>query len=278
MSYRTILVHADLSRHAPDRIRVAAQLARACGAHLAGLAATGVSRTIFPQGCHPLPGSLEASYFDPLHARAEQALVQFGKIAAEADVSHESRLVWDLASDALARMARFSDLVVVSQDDPEEALADTGGRIPEYVALTGARPVLMLPCVPVGREPGRHVLVAWNGSKEASAAMNAALPLLRRAGRVRIVSFRDPGMADAMDAQCEADLAAFLARHAVRAEIMASERHIDSGHALLAMAAQEACDLIVMGCYGHSRFRELILGGVTRTVLFGARLPVLMAR
>lgn len=278
MSYRTVLVHADLSRHAPKRIRVASQLARVHDAHLIGVAVTGVSREVFPHGYQAAPGSLEASYFDPLRDSAARALEQFGRIAEETGVSHEARLVWDLASDALARLARFSDLVVVSQDDPSEALAETIGRIPEYVAFTSARPVLVVPCAPVAADAPQHILVAWNGSKEASSALQAAIPLLQRAARVSIVSFHSPDDADVQELHCRADLAAFLARHQVRAEILFFHRHVDGGRALLAMLGQEGYDLLVMGCYGHSQFRELILGGVTRTILQDATVPVFMAR
>lgn len=278
MSYRTMLVHADLSRHAPERIRVAAELARTHDAHLIGVAATGVSREVFPHGYQAKPGGLESSYFDPLRDTATRALEQFGRIAGEADISHESRLVWDLASDALARLARFSDMVVVSQDDVTEALAETIGRIPEYIALTSARPVLVLPGAPIARDPAQHVLVAWNGSKEASSALQAAVPLLQRAKRVGVVSFRSPDDTDLHDVRCQADLAAFLGRHQVRADILAVDRQVDGGQALLTMARREAYDVIVMGCYGHSQFRELFLGGVTRTMLQDATIPVLMAR
>lgn len=278
MSYRTVLVHADLSRHAAERIRLAAQLAKTHDAHLIGVAATGVSRDIFPHGYEAASGSLEASYFDPLRGNATRALEHFNDIAKAADISHEARLVWDLASDALARQGRFSDLIVVNQDDLDEALAETIGRIPEYVAFTSACPVLVVPCAPVTQQPVQHVLVAWNGSKEASAALHAAIPLLQRAARVSVVSFHSRDDTDMKDPHYQADLATFLARHDVSAEILALDRDIDGGHALLVMAGQEAYDLIVMGCYGHSQFRELFLGGVTRTVLSGATVPVLMAR
>ncbi|BDT59587.1 universal stress protein A [Massilia varians] len=278
MSYRTIIVHADASRHAPQRIRIAARLAVEHEAHLIGVAAIGVSREVFPDGYRAVPGSLEASYFSPLHETATRALHGFAALASETGVVHEKRLVCDLASEALARMGRYADLVVVSQEDLTEALAETVGRIPEYVAFTCARPVLVVPCAPVPHFMGRHVLVAWNGSKEASAALLAALPLMRRAVRVTLVSFRSPGDTDLGDAQQKADLAAFLARHDVQAEIIAFDRHIDGGQALLTLATQEAYDLLVIGCYGHSQFRELFLGGVTRKVLQEATMAVLMAR
>ncbi len=278
MSYRTIVVHVDESRHAPKRIGLAARLAGEHDAHLVGVAVTGISREVFPHGYHTRPGSLEASYFEPLHEAASRALEAFGVLAAEAGVSYEKRLVCDLASEALARIGRFADLVVASQDDPSEALADTIGRIPEYVAFTCARPVLLVPCAPVMHGMGRHVLVAWNGSKDASSALVAALPVMRRAVRVTVVSFRPSGEADPDEPQQQADLAAFLARHEVQADFLVLERHVDGGRALLELAQREVYDLLVMGCYGHSQFRELFLGGVTRTLLHDATLPVLMAR
>lgn len=277
MNYRSMLVHADLSRHAAERLRLAARLASAHDAHLIAVAATGVSRAVFPHGYQAAAGSLEESYFEPLRDSATRALDHFDAIAVQMKVAHETRLVWDLASDALARMARFADLVVVSQYDPDEALTEPGWRIPEYVAIASACPVLVLPCAGA-TDTGRHVLVAWNGSRESSAALKAALPMMRRAARVSIVSFRSPDDGDILDARCQTDLAAFLARHEVRADILALDRHIDQGQALLAMALEEAVDLIVMGCYGHSQFRELFLGGVTRTVLRETSVPVLMAR
>lgn len=278
MSYKTMVVHADLSRHAAARIRLAAELARLHGAHLIGVAATGVSREVFPHGYNARPGSLEASYFDPLQDKAARALEQFSAIAAGAGVSSEGRLVCDLASDALARTGRFSDLVIVNQDDLTEALGASLDRIPEYVVFTCGRPVLVAPCAPVAAQAGKHVLIAWNGSKESSAALFAAMPLLRSAIRVSIVSFRSAGGIALPDAQEQADLTASLARHHIRAEFFAFDRSIDGGHALLAMAAQDGYDLLVMGCYGHSQFRELVLGGVSRTVLQSATMPVLMAR
>ena len=278
MSYKTIVVHADLSRHAAARIGLAAELARLHGAHLIGVAATGVSRDVFPHGYHARPGSLEASYFDPLQEKAARALEEFSAIAAGAGVSSEGRLVCDLASDALARTGRFSDLVVVNQDDPTEAFGATVDRIPEYVVFTCGRPVLVAPCAPVAAQAGKHVLVAWNGSKESSAALFGAMPLLRGAVRVSVVSFRMAEGTALPDAQERADLTASLARHGIRAELVVSDRGIDGGRALLAMAQQDGYDLLVMGCYGHSQFRELVLGGVSRTVLQSATVPVLMAR
>ena len=278
MAYRTILVHADLSRNAPARIELAAAVAFAHGSHLIGVATMGVPRFLFPKRYDAAPGTLAASYFDPLHEAARRALDQFATIAGGAGVSFENRLLYDSAEDALAQMARFCDLVVVSQDDPDESLNDMSTRMPEYVVLNCSRPVLVAPRGVSTAPAGQKIFLAWNGSKEASSAMNAALPLLQGAASVIVASMRLSSWSASTIKEEMADLAAFLQRHGIQPEILLRDEDIDAGNRILTLAAEHECDLVVMGCYGHSQFRELCLGGATRTVLSSTGLPVLMAR
>jgi nucleotide-binding universal stress UspA family protein len=280
MRFKTVLVHADLSRHAPARIGLAAAICAEHGAHLVGAAMTGVSRAVFPDGCNARPGTLLAGYVDPLMHSARQALAHFEEIARLRGVSHETRLVSDQAPDALALLARFADLVVVSQDDPDESLGylPPALRMPDYVVVNAARPVLVVPRAGVAPAPPRRVLLCWNGSREAAVAMAAAVPLLQRATHVSLAVLT-PVFPDAAANPVELeDALAFLGRHAVRATPSLRDPGGDTGHAILALAAEEDCDLVVMGCFGHSRFQELLLGGASRTVLQEAALPVLMAR
>lgn len=277
--YKTILVHADSSIHAPARMRWAASLARAHGAHLIGAAMLGVSRTVLPHGYHAHPGSLEASYFEPLADTARRSLAAFSAIAGAARVRCEERLVCDLADDGLARQARFADLVVISQDDPAEAMPNAGTRLPEYVILNSARPVLVLPHSDTAPTAASRILVAWNASKEASNAMAAALPLLERADMVMVGALTRPGRQD-QAAEYLADqsaLTGFLRRHHVPVHFCTREQRADSGRDLMRLARELRCDLLVMGCFGHSRFHALCLGGATRTILAEAAMPVLMA-
>jgi nucleotide-binding universal stress UspA family protein len=294
MSLHTILVHVDQSRHAPARIHAAALLARAHGAHLTGAAMIGVSRAVFPNGYAARPGSLTAAVFDPLAANARLALSRFETIARERHVSHDTRLVLDEADDGLAMQSRFADLVVVSQDDPDESISDHVLPMPEYVILNSPRPVLVIPHQepPADARPGggfdtgigRHIVLAWDGSREAAAAMGAALPLLRRADEVTVAMLSGPGPAAAECEAQQAELAGFLGRHQVRPAFLVREhggkladRHAgDIGHALLSVADERGGDLLVMGCYGHSRLRELCLGGASRTILAEARIAALM--
>jgi nucleotide-binding universal stress UspA family protein len=276
MSYKTVLVHADTSVHAAGRIRLAAQVASSEGAHLIGVAVTGISRFMFPETAAPLTPPTVANYAVTMHEHARQALDQFLHIArAEGVASHEARLVDDDPEGALVLMSRYADVVVLSQTDPAHQVAGAVRQLPEYVMLNIARPVLL---VPYAKRPERlcgNAMVAWDGSVEAARALAGALPLLRRASVVTVAQFqRGEPVEPAAQA---ADLTAWLARHGVRASVTEPGVGIDDGNALLSLAADTQADLVVMGGYGHSRLRELLLGGVTKTMLEAMTVPVLMA-
>jgi nucleotide-binding universal stress UspA family protein len=276
MAYKTILVHADVSNHAPTRIRFAAALAKAEGAHLVGLATTGVSRFMNPDAAAPLARTVAATYAASLHEHANKSLDQFTAIATAGGVtSHEARLVADDPEGALVLMSRYADLVVLSQGDPAHQVAGAVRELPDYVVLNIARPVLLLPYGGSFGVPGGHALVAWDGSLEAARALDHGLPLLRRASAVTVAQF---GSGEPYSPAAQAsDLAAWLARHGVQATVQDQHVGIDDGNALLALATDRQSSLVVMGAYGHTRLHELLLGGVTKTMLGSMTTPVLMA-
>jgi nucleotide-binding universal stress UspA family protein len=278
MAYKTILVHVDLSAHAPARIRLAALLARAEGAHLVGAAMTGVARLVrhlYADNVAELTRSVPLELLDRLKDQACQALERFNLLARQYGVaSFEPRLSDDDPRDGLAVFSRWADLVVLSQTDPAH-MADVARDLPEHVVLHSSRPVLLVPYAGRYADLDGKALVAWDGSFEASRALGAALPLLRRASEVTIAQF-DKGEPGELAAQAPY-LIEWLGRHGIRAAIHERGTEIDAGDALLSFAADLQADLIVMGGYGHARFRELLLGGVTRTVLESMTMPVLMA-
>jgi nucleotide-binding universal stress UspA family protein len=277
MGWKTILVHADPSAHAPARIRVAAQLARQCGAHLVGLAATCISRDVCPQ--YPsAAGDIIRGYLEPVYAAANRCLDEFEALACAAGAPSVSRhLASDLPEEGLVRQASFCDLVVLSQNDPRESTSMVVSDLPEYVVLGSARPVLVVPCARIGAHIGRKVLVGWNGRNESASALAGALPLLAHAEQVTVVMFDPPPKEGPDGVHPAADLAAYLARHGVKAEVLVRHAGVDAGLALLALAGETGADLLVMGCYGHTRLRETLLGGASSTVLRAMTLPVLMA-
>lgn len=278
MSYKTILVHVDQSKHAPSRIRIAADIAVKENAHLIGAAMTGLSRYLYEENAINMNRAVLANHVESLNQRAEEALVQFDKIAAQAGVqSVERRLVKDDDHGGLTLQARYSDLVVLGQTDADEPSARMTSDLPEYVVLNSGRPVLIVPYAGNFKGIGEQVLVAWDGRMEAIRAVANAIPVLRRAKRVVIALFNPSTGADEHGEQPGADVALYLARHGVNVEVMPQTTPIDVGNALLSLAADLNSELIVMGGYGHTRFREVLLGGVTRTVLASMTVPVMMS-
>jgi nucleotide-binding universal stress UspA family protein len=278
MSYKTILLHVDLSVHAPARIRLAAALANAEGAHLIGAAMTGISRFLDADSGLDIERSVVTGYLDRLREQARLALEQFDALAREALVqSFEARLVADDAEGGLVLLSRFADLVVLSQTDPAHPAAGVARDLPEYVMLHAPRPVLLAPYAGRLDPLGGRALVAWDGSAEASRVLAGAIPLLRHATDVLVAQF-NPGQApepDELQAQ-SAELIGWLGRHGIRARVEIQHTMIGNGDVLLSLAIDQQAHLLVMGGYGHTRFRELLVGGVTRTVLQEATLPVLM--
>ena len=277
MSYKTVLVQVDQSSHAAQRIRIAAAIAIADGAHLVGTATSGIARQVYQAHAFDLTMTLAAGHYEALRAAADQALVKFDAQAASLGVrSYERRMIDDDAGGGLSLQARYADLVVLSQPDPDEVDPGSGSDLPEYVMLNCARPVLIVPYAGQFTHVGKNILIAWDGSKEATRAITCALPLLRRAANVSVAVFNAEGAVKHGE-QPGADIALYLARHQVKVEVVQKEVDIDLGNALLSLASDLGADLIVMGGYGHTRFRELLLGGVTRTVLKTMTVPVLMA-
>lgn len=173
-------------------------------------------------------------------------------------------------SEAVSERGRLTDLVLVARPSAEDGGASP--RTLEAAIFDTGRPVLMVP--PGARGPlGAKVALAWNGSREAARAVAAALPFLRKAGRVVILTARRSDS----DAK-PSGLAGYLALHGVEAETWAFTPKRDSiGAELMIEAAEAGADMLVMGAYGHSRLREFILGGATRRVVAEAAIPVLMA-
>jgi nucleotide-binding universal stress UspA family protein len=277
MDYKTILVHVDDTPQAPDRVTFAARLANDQGAHLVGMAQTGISRFVRETA---LPG-VDLGDLTPLFANlrdaAGQRAARFDALAQQAGVASFSHRVDDEEPGlALARRALYADLVVVGRT-AYDAPGITGiAGIPEYVALNSPSPVLVLPHpLPCPNLPER-VMVAWNASPEAARACRLALPLLVRAKQVELAVF-DEESSSVRSPEDAVDMAQFLSRHGVTVEICRHHPRGAVGNALLVRAEDLKIDLLVMGCYGHSRYREILLGGVSRTVLRRLSIPVLLA-
>lgn len=280
MSYRTVVVHCDHSCHAAARYALATQLACATHAHLAGVAATGLSRHAQWNG-KPGAGPLLRNALAQRREQAQSALDAFAQEAWAVGVNRWSRcLAEDDAEEALALHARYADLLVLSQSDEYDVLRGLLRALPPELLFRAACPILVVPASPGARAPlaHRHALVAWDGGLQAARAMTDALPLLRLSTKVTVLMLNagrhlPPGNIDP-----ETSALQYLARHGVQAAFQRADTASDVGSALLNMAAKQHCDLLVMGAYRHRRVEEALIGGATRTVLRAMTLPVLLAR
>lgn len=285
MGYKTILVHINDERRLPGLLDVATALARQHGAHLIGLSVL-PPIIIYPGGetSFAIPAIIE-SHRDAYRLEEARMKALFEKVTGEQPQLGAFTAEWrsidagtlPTAAEALLPVARSVDLVIASQADPKwnsSHMLD----VPDRLATDSGRPVLVVPNAPHRPFSTKRILVAWNGRREATRAVYDALPLLRKADDVAVtwLAYEDdtamPGDIPA------ADLCTTLARHGVKCQALAVvDRKGSAGEALLFEAQKFDWDLLVMGCYGHSRFREFILGGASRHVLGHATVPILMS-
>jgi nucleotide-binding universal stress UspA family protein len=273
MNCKTILVHVDESVHAAARIALASQLALRHDAHLVGVALTGVSASYYREGSAGLARTVLTLDMDALFAKAGTALDAFLRLAAAAGVrSCERRLVDDETGAGLALCGLYADLLVLGQREPGTPAPAPGGDLAAHVLFACPRPLLVVPYIQQDAAVGKRILVAWNGSVEAIRALNAALPLLRQADSVAVASFRA-----ADEPADDPDLLPYLGRHGIDARFIDESPGLDGGEPLLSLVADQGADLLVMGGYGRAQLSELLLGGVTRSILQAMTVPVLMA-
>ena len=274
MSLKDILVFVDASKEAPATVAAACALARAHDAHLTGLAVD----------CPPeIPGfaaiEIPISALEIIETQRKEAVATargiFDKAVAAAGITDRSG--WTVANglplESLSLRSRYADIVVVPQANPDSQRVTSEDMVDDLVLVSG-RPVLVIPYIGAPRNLGKKVLVAWNASREASRAVADAMPILEAAESVEVFAVEPNGMGDAPGA----DIAAHLARHGINATAnKTTGLDIDVGDVLLNQAADSGTDLIVMGGYGHSRMRELVLGGATRHILEHMTVPVLLS-
>ena len=278
MNFKTILVHVDDGPTCPARIAIAAQLTHAFDAHLVGVVGMPAVELLGMVRAE-LGEELVRRYSDAHDARCRAAEEAFRSQAAAAGVdSLESRVLRGDIERSVATHTRYADLLIMGQPDPSAPGEGRSGHLLESALLTGGRPVLIVPYAGRFQTVGERVLVAWNASRESTRAVTDSIPLLERARAVTVLT------ANAEASECGhgdlpgSDIALYLARHGVRAEAAPTvARDIDVGDWLLSRAFDLEIDLIVMGAYGHSRLRELVLGGVTRSILRHMTVPVLMS-
>jgi nucleotide-binding universal stress UspA family protein len=278
MTYKTILVHIDTTPQAGARLELALSIAQSCGAHLIGLYLPELAQLPGFVGVEIPPSLLDQLNREKLRHRNEAANTLDRAVRGSGLTSYEWRGPAGSPIDTALNEARYADLVIIGQRNPDEPNPLLPDGFEESLLIGNGGPVLMTPYTGKDVKIAENVLVAWNCTREAARAVKDALPLLTRARKVTVMTIGPrPADGESPDASA-ADVARFLSRHGIHAEtVFDANVAIDAGEWLLSRASDLGAQLIVMGAYGHTRLRELILGGVTRTLLKEMTVPVLMS-
>jgi nucleotide-binding universal stress UspA family protein len=275
MGFKTILVHVDSGQGTPARLKLAADLAGRFAAHVIGLYVRQPFQAPAFTDAGPAMDSLYQTYESAVTTDTATATAAFREAIASKGISSEWQVVDGPVEEAVVAHARYADLVIVGQAEPEGGAPSTPSDLAEEVALASERPVLIVPHIGVSRPPARTAMLCWNASREAARAAAGALPLLKGADKV-IVLMIDPGKPTGGEVP-GANVAAWLGRHGVKVILQRdAAAGSDVGGVILSRAADHDVDLIVMGIYGHSRMRERVLGGASRTLLATMTAPLLV--
>jgi nucleotide-binding universal stress UspA family protein len=253
----------------------AISIAEAFEAHIAGIAFA-YDPVITPTVMDGVSAAWIDTQREESRSAAQQAIDKFEAHAKRSRLSAENRLIeasLGAAASLLGRIARRFDLVVVGQTDPDRMTPDS--LFIEAALFESGRPVVVVPYIRTEGLKLDRVLVCWDAGRNAARAVADAMPFLVKSKAIEIVTISAAGSYDEVPG---ADIGEHLARHDLNVDVkrlVAAD--LDVADTILSHAADCGADLIVMGGYGHSRFREFVLGGATKGILGSMTVPVLMS-
>ena len=276
MKMRDLMVVVDDSTFAESTFDYAVALVKAFDAHLAVLYPVPVLPPAVYMGIEYSTEWL-AAISENLEQNEEVAKQKYLERAASAGIEIEWRSEEGEPSIVVTEQSRYVDMTIVTQN-----MQDTEDNAPRSISghflLDSGRPALIVPHI--GAEPGlpKNILVAWDDSRTSTRALNDAMPLLSNADSVQLFTINSSGKTRESKEISAIDISKHLARHDINVEtrvLVATD--IDPADLLLSHVSDMGNDLVVMGAYGHSRFRELVLGGMTREILQSMTVPVFMS-
>lgn len=282
MGLRDLVVVLDGRSRDDAKLTIAINLALRHDAHLTGLC---VQEHLLPADLSSALGGYPDLWAYPEFSRQIEAQAAAAAAVIEAKfreclrrdgVKGEWVQETDSLVSAVVRRAHAADLVILGQNDPDSFVPAVARTLIEDVLMMSGRPLLLVPYAGTYRTIGTSVLIGWGGTRESARAVHDALPLIEPTAKVTVLTVQTPPESDTVPA---ADIANHLARHglAVTAARTFLADGLSPADALLDYASDCGADLLVVGGYGHSRTREMILGGVTRDLLRHMTVPVLMS-
>jgi nucleotide-binding universal stress UspA family protein len=273
---KDIIVNLSVTKEGSIVGKYAVSVAAALEAHLTGVAF--IYDPVVPiSGAGYIPAEVIEIQRDDNESAAEAAIKSFTAATDQAGISAEPLMTSASlagAGDQFARLARRFDLAIVGQAQPETSSMEQ--IIGETTLFESGRPMIMVPYIQKAPFKTDNVMICWDSSRTAARAVADAIPIIRNSGRVEIVIVtNERGKEDEIEG---ADIGQHLARHGLKVDVhRISGGNIDVADALLSHAADSSADLMVMGGYGHSRLREFVLGGVTRSIFESMTVPVLLS-
>lgn len=271
--YAVVMLAFDLDMPVRGVLAASNRLADLFDARVIGVAAAEISLSpYFAEG--PIANKYIAESEADLREQLKSLRQQFCDAHAARSDRAEWRVAEQLPDGFIVASARAADLIVAARPSPHGNLM-RGPDVANLVMQAG-RPVLVVPpdAATVAME---RVLIAWKDTREARRAVSDALPLLTRAKDVRVIAIPEPD-ADTVAALAGADdVVGWLARHGIKASAAARPDYGAVGKAIEHAADEFGADVIVAGAFGHSRFMEWLLGGVTRHLLHNAKTGVLFS-
>ena len=275
MTVKTILVYLANDGEAPSRLATACSLGRRLQAHVTALYVTAPAHMPAAIVGRGASAAYIAEAIAIAREKAEAMRISVAEAGQREGVAIEMHVVDGDPIEVIKAESRFADIALLGQN-PALSMDDVVALHPmEELPLMTACPCLVLP---TGRPPpasiGRRALIGWKNSHTTARALHEAVPLLESADSAILLSITE---SDKPDASVEA-AAAFLRRHgiAVETRIQRGDED-DAGPILLEAAEMMNADLLVIGAYGHTRWREMVFGGVTDHICRHMTLPVLLA-
>lgn len=273
MSYPSVLVFIDSGKASERRLDFALKFARLHNAHLTALHMS--YGPLLPFDPYGQVSGVALEWEMEVEKKQKESRQDFTRRAKIADINYDWDCYRDTELGPVMARARVADICLVGQALSDSTDNEINRNFFSQFTVNAGKPVLFIPAEKDFSPEFKHIVVAWNGGREAARAIADALPLLKAARLVSVISITS--RSEKVDLP-DVDIAAFLARHKVNVDIERIEKpSAEAADFLLSRIDLKSADLLVMGAYGHTRFSEFILGGMTRSIMKKMSVPVLMS-